>query len=155
MKIRKTSKRPEGFSLVEIALALGIIGVALTSMLGLMPIGLNTFRDSIASTVRTDVLRELGAQFQSTPFDKLTNDPGMAMLFYSDQGIKVTNSFDGLIGVTYEVDDSTKLLDGANASYDNSRLKRVTVHFYTREDRAKNPPSPSYTEYLFVPPGTH
>jgi uncharacterized protein (TIGR02598 family) len=133
-------------------MALGVASFALTTLVSMMPIGLNILRDSIQSTVQTDILRKLTTQFQETPFDKLANSS--AMLFYSDQGTPVTNDADALLGVTYTITASTPLL-AAQGGYDNANLKTAVVSFYSRADRAKSPQQASVTSVLYLAPGVN
>ena len=83
------SLRKRAFSLVEVMIALGVIGFALTTLIRLMPLGLNMFRESITSTVQTDVLRLLALQFQEPPFASLSNSTNM--LDFSDQTASMAN----------------------------------------------------------------
>ncbi len=143
-------RRQRAFSLIEVALALGVIGVALVALLGMMPIGLATFRDSMHATLQADVLRQLTARFQETPFDRLTNQT--AMLYYSDEGA-LTDETHGLLGVTYAVSTDTGLLK--DSGYKTGYLKTVQVFFFTRADRTKPSPAASMTNVIYVPPGVN
>ena len=116
-----------------------------------MPVGLNIFRDSMTSTVQTDVLRQLASQFQETPFASLSNSTHM--LYFSDQSALVTNSADALLGVSYTFTSKTPLL--SSSSYTNSNLKTAVILLYTRADRAKSPQTASITNILYVAPGVH
>src|ERR1035437_9960707 len=53
MKFRPTNNRPDtaAFTMVEIAICLGIIGFALTSILLVLPLGMNTQRDNREETI--------------------------------------------------------------------------------------------------------
>ena len=62
-------KRPpwiisSGFSLVEVTLALGIVTVAILATVGLLTIGLEMNRDTVARTGAASVAREVIADFQ-------------------------------------------------------------------------------------------
>lgn len=142
----------QAFSLVETVLALGVVSFALTTLMSLMPVGLNIFRDSVHTTVQTDVLRQFATQFQETPFDKLTGSTNM--LYFSDQSTPVTSEADALFGVTYAFTSDTPMLAGANG-YANANLKTAVVRFFTRADRAKTPPTASLTNVLYLAPGVH
>jgi len=146
------SLRKRAFSLVETVMALGVVSFALTTLISMMPIGLNIFRDSIQSTVQTDVLRQLTTQFQETPFSELKDQN--TMIFYSDQGTKVTNPADGFLGVTYIIKANTLLPTDSGLS-PNSNLKTAVVSFFTRGDRATSNPTPSMTNVLYLAPGVH
>jgi uncharacterized protein (TIGR02598 family) len=60
-----------GFSLVEISLALAIVGVALAALLGLMPSGLNNFRTAIDAQTAGEIFQRVVADAQETDFDTL------------------------------------------------------------------------------------
>jgi len=54
----------DGFSMVEVTLALGIVSFAILTTLGLLAVGLNVNRDSVANTEAASVAREIAADLQ-------------------------------------------------------------------------------------------
>jgi len=139
-----------GFSLVEVVLALGVIGVALTSMLGLLPTGLTIFRESIEATVRADILRKLSSELQQTPFSEVKNSTGMR--YFTDEGQEVADEKRAFFGLTYSVGAGTDVLKGSSSgSYENKFLKPVQVQIYTRADRERTPSAASFKTTIFVP----
>ncbi len=58
-----------GFSLVEVVLALGVIGFAIIAMLGVMPVALNSGRDSQSETraaqIAQDIITSVTSQAQA------------------------------------------------------------------------------------------
>ena len=63
-KGRKTNyTRLHGFSLVEVTLALGICSFCLVAVIGLMPIGVTTNRNTLEQTAAAAVAREVVADF--------------------------------------------------------------------------------------------
>lgn len=54
--------RARGFSLVEVTMALGITAFSVTAMLGLLPVGLGSLRQSANDMVQAQILRSIGAQ---------------------------------------------------------------------------------------------
>lgn len=101
-----------GFSLVEVALAVGIAGFALVSLLGLLPIGLNTFRTAMDTSVCAQIAQRVFNDAQQADFAVLINEketadkppgytfraPGRSMRddgtsmpvrFFDDQGMEV------------------------------------------------------------------
>lgn len=64
--------RKSGFSLVEVTLALGLVAFALIALLGLIPIGLNSGRDSIdathAAAIAQDVFSRIKANTNSANY---------------------------------------------------------------------------------------
>lgn len=65
MKIRLQSN--QGFSLVEVALALGIAGIALVAIVGLIPVGLNSNQASSEQTAAAGLAAGIVADLQATP----------------------------------------------------------------------------------------
>lgn len=79
-----------GFSLVEIALAIGIIAFAFVALMSLMPAGLTTFRRALDITICTQIAQKIVAEAQQQDFDVLTNarrlpafNPGQEYAFRS------------------------------------------------------------------------
>ena len=60
-----------GFSLVEVVIALGIVSFAVIAILGLIPSGLNTLKDSTAETVRAQIVRSIAASALTANFSSL------------------------------------------------------------------------------------
>jgi uncharacterized protein (TIGR02598 family) len=56
-----------GFSLVEVAIALGISAFCLLSILGVIPVGLNSNQTSIQQTVATGLMSAVATDLQATP----------------------------------------------------------------------------------------
>lgn len=138
------------FSLIETALALGVVSFALTALISMMPVGLTLMRDSVQTTVQADVLRRLAAEFQETPLDQLASCTNMR--YFSDQGAPVETDHEGFVGVRWVVSPHTALLKDAS-TYTNANLRTVTISFFSRADRAKNPPLASTTNIVFVTHG--
>ena len=55
------------FSLVEVALALGVAGFCLVAVVGLLPVGLNSTRVAFAQTAATDIITHVLADLRATP----------------------------------------------------------------------------------------
>lgn len=60
-----------GFSLVEIAMALGIVSFALVALIGMLPVGLRTAADAIQTTNEALVAQAIFAEAQLSPYDEL------------------------------------------------------------------------------------
>lgn len=60
--------RPEdGFTLIEVALALGVAAFALVAIIGLMPIGINSVQGSIERTTAATLAANVVADLRATP----------------------------------------------------------------------------------------
>ena len=75
---------PRGaFSLVEVALALGIFSFGMVGMLGLLPIGLKVSRESISKVVESNIVQQITSDAELTDFSNLTGK----VFYFDDEGI--------------------------------------------------------------------
>jgi uncharacterized protein (TIGR02598 family) len=65
--------RLQGFSLVEVTLALGVAAVSLVAIFSLLPIGLQTSHNAIEQSASADILATVVADLRATP---PTSPPG-------------------------------------------------------------------------------
>jgi uncharacterized protein (TIGR02598 family) len=75
MKTFKNKKLCDGFSLVEVALALGITAFCLTSILGLLPVGLTINQTSAEQTASANIARTIISDFRTAVSGSLTTSP--------------------------------------------------------------------------------
>lgn len=78
-----------GFSLVEIATSIGIVAFAFISLLGLLPTGLQVFREAIDSTNETWISQSLNSMIQVTPWSKI--EELEKFTFYFDEEGRLTD----------------------------------------------------------------
>lgn len=64
---RNVSRSRGAFSLIEVTIALGVVGFALVAIFGLIPVGINTSRAGIEQTGANDVLAAVVTDIRSTP----------------------------------------------------------------------------------------
>lgn len=87
-KLRKDRSRVSGFSLVEVTLAMAIAAVALVTLFGLLPQGLNTMREAgdlaIGGRIHQQVLNEI----QMADFDSIGQFDGL-VIYYDAQGEEI------------------------------------------------------------------
>lgn len=67
----KKPRGSRGFSIVEIALALGIVGFAFVGLMALLPAGLSTFRTAIDQTNEGRIMESLTTQTQAAEFSNV------------------------------------------------------------------------------------
>ena len=79
------SSHSHGFSLVEVALALGIVAFAFVSLFGLLPAGLSTFRNAIDVSNETWIMQGLNSMIQVTEWSKI-NDLKQETFYYNEEG---------------------------------------------------------------------
>ncbi len=72
--MRKADQR-DGFSLIEVTIAIGVTAFCLIAIMGLLPVGLNSNRTSIEQTAGTSILTAIASDLRATPS---TKPPGAA-----------------------------------------------------------------------------
>jgi uncharacterized protein (TIGR02598 family) len=65
-----------GFSLVEIALALGIMSFSMIALLGLLPLGMTSLRQASNSSTQSQILQYVVGQAQLANFDSYVTSVG-------------------------------------------------------------------------------
>lgn len=110
MQLHKRRK-PEGstraFSLVEVTLAIGITAVALVSLMGMLPKGLQTLQRANDKAVMGRIHQQIMGEIQLTPWEK--SDAGTSPLdefdgqvrYYDDQGIELPSNEAGEFSHVY------------------------------------------------------
>ena len=118
----------EAFSLVEVALALGVAAVSLLVIFSLLPIGLQTNQRSIEQTASVDILSAVAADLRATP---LTAPRGGATTS-TQFGINVPAG--GSTGSTTLFFNSA---GQASSSQQSDSRYRVTINFVANGGGAK------------------
>ncbi|MFV0336619.1 MAG: Verru_Chthon cassette protein B [Chthoniobacterales bacterium] len=78
----------KGFSLVEVTLAMGVLSIALLTMIGLLPVGLDTARMAMSQTVKAQIVQRITSEAALTAFANLDDyvaSGSVASPFYFDQ----------------------------------------------------------------------
>jgi len=60
--------RRGGFSLIELTIALGIVGFALVAILGLVPVGMKAFQDAMRLNVEAEIVQTISRELENTPW---------------------------------------------------------------------------------------
>jgi len=97
-----------GFSLIEVAIAFGIISFALVVLLALLPVGLSSSREASAEEAATELLAAASADLRNappdaseTPFFRLPSNPqGEATEYFSARGAKTATVSDARFRLT-------------------------------------------------------
>jgi len=103
MKIQKYENRECGFSLIEVTIAMAIAAVALVTLLGLIPQGMNTMREAGDQAIMGRIHQQLLNEIQLTPFD---DSVGASLIdaydgeefYYDSQGEELSNTMDPASG---------------------------------------------------------
>jgi uncharacterized protein (TIGR02598 family) len=118
-----------GFSLIEVALAIGITSFALLAIVGLLPVGTSTFRQAIDTAVTAQIAQRIVNDAQQTDFDTLNANlaNGIPDRYFDDQGNEVLPA----AGYIYQIRVTGLSVTGlpANASSNNLATLQIKVAF--------------------------
>lgn len=97
-KIRPSTRPACAFSLVETALALGIVAFALTALVALLPGGLTQFREAMDTSIGAQIFQRVVTDVEQADFDTLLGSGRAASggffalptRHFDDQGSEVT-----------------------------------------------------------------
>ena len=100
---RNRPRVPQGFSLIEVVLAIGIVAFAFVALFSLLPIGMGVFREAMDTSVSAQIVQRVVSDAEETDFDVLKDDPGnsksgnyyvLPFRYFDDQGteVKVANA---------------------------------------------------------------
>ena len=134
------------FSLVEVTLAIGVMGFAFVAIIGLVPVGLSNFRQTKNVSVASDIAARILSELQDTPFTnlvgattagqswsltKVDNSTGNTIIFryFDDQGTELKSTDSGIV---YQVNVCVVnapgfVVPGKTTPPKNSALAFVTV----------------------------
>jgi uncharacterized protein (TIGR02598 family) len=82
-----------GFSLIEIALAIGVLSFGMLATVGILPVGMTTFHQAIDSSIGSQVVQRVVNDARQTDFQTLITDPGTQEV-YPSTGVKPFRYFD-------------------------------------------------------------
>lgn len=81
-------QRSAAFTLVESVVAIGIVSFAMMSILGLIPVGLGTFRQAMSLTVETSIVQSVSGELMRADYTNLSS----TNIYFDQEGNKVTES---------------------------------------------------------------
>jgi uncharacterized protein (TIGR02598 family) len=118
-------RRPsfEGFSLVEVTIALAVLSFCLLTLLALLPIGLNSTTDSLQKTSAAGIASQIAADVRDTTMANSTTtipvSPRYGLALDSTTGNPSTNSF--------YLDDTGNPTGAGNAAITTGAVYKATV----------------------------
>jgi len=120
------------FSLVEVALAVGIVSFAMLGVMGTLSVGLQSVRDSINETAKANIAGHLRGELQHIPFDDEADnnisDLTGKEYFYSRDGL-LTTSTDAraYYKAVFKVSDGIVSSSDGASSFQKGSARNVTV----------------------------
>jgi uncharacterized protein (TIGR02598 family) len=120
---------------VEVTLALGVISFGMLAVLGLLPAGLGTFRQSMDTTVASQIFQQIINEAQETDFDQLIKDKTNATISSGSTGVKQIRYFDNqgkeltnATGAIYHVNTRIQVAASSTSpNFTNQNLATVTI----------------------------
>ena len=129
---RRSQRRQAAFSLVEVALALGIVAFAMIPVIGLLPIGLASYRKGMDLSVGAQITQRIIDEAQQSDFETLTGNQTSPFAgpvrYFSTQGEELTAGQPGIIyRVNTRIAPSTALPGAAGTTGGAANLDIATV----------------------------
>jgi uncharacterized protein (TIGR02598 family) len=90
---RRRAVSQAGFSLPEVAMAIGIIAVAFVALIGLIPTGLNQLRTAMDSNNEVRIVQSIMSKALATDYLRLNQLEGI-IYYFDDEGSPVDTSQD-------------------------------------------------------------
>lgn len=84
-----------GFSLVEVTIALAIAAVAIVSLIGMLPSGMNTMVEAGDTAIMARIHQSVLGAMQVTDFEDLNEEFHLEELYYDSQGEQLDSSQEG------------------------------------------------------------
>ena len=125
--MKPKSLAANGFTLVEVSVALGLISFALITMIGVMQTGLAVLHDANQKTIDAQILQQVSSAMavntanSRTSFSANISPPSSATLYFDSDGELLTTS----TGARYSavLQDQVPGLPGVTASADIANLQ--------------------------------
>lgn len=127
---RRSRAVRQGFSLVEVAIALGIVAFAMLSILGLAQMGIFSLKESVNDSITGLILHDVRARIDGEPFPSAASlssgaNTTLSPFFYDRSGMFLATDGSGHVAhASYRVDVS---LGGPNSALPHARAAVAVV----------------------------
>ncbi len=148
--LHSVKRSKSGFSLVEVTLALGLVAFTVTSLLGVLPLALNTYKSTMDSSLRTHILRTIASELDQAPFDTITSSslPNAPFRYFNDQGLELVEASDIAAHAAFKVCFKAVGTQTSAFGMSNPSLRPVTLEIW---NALGQPSKPEQTVTLFIP----
>jgi uncharacterized protein (TIGR02598 family) len=140
---KNSSRQSGGFSLIEIVIAIGLAAFAIVGLIGLMPQGLTTLKQSRSDSLRAEILKSVANTAKQTDFSLISSLNGTNFYFDAD-GVLVDSSSDDAI---YKALLGTNSVSVPGSAFPLSGAIEVSVKIHRKD----NTNSESTTHTLIIP----
>lgn len=118
----------KGFSLVEVAVAMGVVSFSLLGVVTLLPAGLTTVKESADEAARSAIVRRVRAELNQADFADVVNGLPGERWYFDAAGIRLDSGaaeFDRFYEVTFRSDSPE--LPGNAAAFEESACRMVVT----------------------------
>jgi uncharacterized protein (TIGR02598 family) len=135
-----------GFSLVEVVLAVGIMGLGVVTILGLLPHGLELSRKTFNEQAHTRIVDSIASDLQGASWADMAGATraGGIKFFFDDQGLRQESSTNATFVARAQMVNEAELTIGmpmpgnANSLQPNPNLRRIRIDVATSQDQNFN-----------------
>ncbi|HEX4086015.1 MAG TPA: Verru_Chthon cassette protein B [Chthoniobacteraceae bacterium] len=137
-----------GFTLIEVTVAIGLVSFGLLGLLGLLPVGLQTFRSAVDTSVRSQIAQRVISDAMETDFDTLIGTTP-ADRYFDGQGLEVAQPL-SVYEAHVQITGSTALPAGGSSLATNANLATVEIQIADNPAHLANPYSGNSTAPIFT-----
>jgi uncharacterized protein (TIGR02598 family) len=144
----------KAFTLIETLMAIGIVSVAMVSILGLIPVGLNTFADAMGLSVESSIVQSVCNDILRTDYTNVT--AALAKSIYYDREGRSTNYGSRLYSVEISEPRSVSTQDQINseqALIANSESAEPSAWTVQIKVARVNRPATTNNYFVIIPKG--
>ncbi len=142
---RRLSFLKAGFSLVEVVLAVGIMGLGVVTILGLLPHGLEMSRKTANEQAQTRIVDQINGELQASSWETMGGIVGSGgsnavVLQYDDQGLRTREGADTTyvarvsLALPQESTTGMQMPGKDSQAPTNPNLRRVKIEVATAQD---------------------
>jgi uncharacterized protein (TIGR02598 family) len=117
-----------GFSLIEVTIAIGIVGFAVLALLGTLGVGTRTLGSAVSYSMQAQITQNVMGSLKLSDFTMLTNNSpngwNGANLYFDERGVSITNASLAIYTATVNITPSVTNLGAMNG---NTNLARATL----------------------------
>ena len=117
-----------GFSLIEVTIAIGIVGFAVLALVGTLGVGSRTLGSAVSYSMQAQITQNVMGSLKLSDFSVLTNTSpngwNGANLYFDERGVSTTNSSLAIYTATVNITTPITLSGAASA---NTNLARATL----------------------------
>lgn len=130
MKTRIAFQGNRGFNLVEVSVALGVFAFAITGIIGLLPLSIQTHRDALYTMAMSRIEQQLISEVLLTESSRITQMDGLERVF-DREGREITDSESSASpAAIYRARVEVMPVNMPGASASSPAMRRVNIFTY-------------------------